>query len=764
MTTPGEARSQPSPPAAAKPAFELLHPGVQRQLWQMRWTNLRPLQVEAIRALARPSGDVILSAATASGKTEAAFLPILSQIADEPTGSVRAIYVGPLKALINDPFSRVEELCTYLDIPVHRWHGDVPASKKAKLIESPGGVLLITPESLESIFVNKSGHLRSLFGGLRFIVIDELHSFLSSERGLHLRSLLCRLVPKFESPAQCRVAGLSATLGEPGDAQRFVRPDDPDRAALLRDTGPEKEIKFKIHAYRVQPYRPEADVDDDAVNEPPANEGGTAGDNARALVEDLIPLASDIVTHCAGSANLVFANVKALVEEYADTCAEVAKKRGLRDLFLVHHGSLSAEIREDTEQTMKGGALATTFCSSTLEMGIDIGSVRAVGQIGAPYSVASFAQRMGRSGRRDGEPRIMRMYVQCEEPDAKSSLFDRLHLELIRGIALTELMLSGWVEPASPPVCDLSTLTQQIISVIAEIGGIRALELYHRLCVAGAFRDVEKPLFVRLLRNLAARDVIEQVPGQHDLILGLVGERLRKEKGFYAVFPTPEEFTVLNDAQVIGTIQTAYDEGEHLLLAGRRWQVLQLDRERREIHVAPAKGKKLPLFGGKGGDVHPRVRQMMMQVLSSADAYGYLDSNAKALLGEARGVAAAARIFDSPVVPLGPSAAALFTWTGTKIQRTLDTALAVGGIKARDEGVAFTCELDPDQLRERVGRYLATALDATALARASTPARHRKYDYLLDDDLIVESWVRGSLDVAGAGEVLRSIGLAVASS
>jgi ATP-dependent Lhr-like helicase len=159
----------------------------------MQWTNLRPLQVDAIRYLLQTEGDAILSAATASGKTEAAFLPILSKIAAQPRDSVRVIYVGPLKALINDQFGRIEELCNHLDVPVHRWHGDVPASKKAKLVQNPGGVLLITPESLESLFINRSSALRSLFGGLEFVVVDELHSFLDNERGLHLRSLLSRL-------------------------------------------------------------------------------------------------------------------------------------------------------------------------------------------------------------------------------------------------------------------------------------------------------------------------------------------------------------------------------------------------------------------------------------------------------------------------------------------------------------------------------------------------------------------------------------------
>jgi Lhr-like helicase len=191
----GSANQMPGGERAAS-AFGMLHPGVQRQLWRMGWKSLRPLQVNTIHAILGGGGHVILSAATASGKTEAAFLPILSRIAQEPRGSVRAMYLGPLKALINDQFGRVEELCTHLEVPVYHWHGDVSAKEKAQLVEQPGGVLLITPESLESLFVNRSQYLSRLFGGLRFVVIDELHSFLDNERdrtGLWTRKGLRRL-------------------------------------------------------------------------------------------------------------------------------------------------------------------------------------------------------------------------------------------------------------------------------------------------------------------------------------------------------------------------------------------------------------------------------------------------------------------------------------------------------------------------------------------------------------------------------------------
>ena len=177
-------------------AFQRLHPIIQEELYRMKWTALRPIQVDAIHAILGSDAHLIISAMTAGGKTEAAFLPILSDIVEDYSSSVRALYVGPLKALINDQFRRLEELCEHAEIPVHKWHGDVGQSKKHGVLKSPGGVLLITPESIESLFINHPDKLDKLFSHLTYIVIDELHAFLDTERGAQLRSLLARLAQR----------------------------------------------------------------------------------------------------------------------------------------------------------------------------------------------------------------------------------------------------------------------------------------------------------------------------------------------------------------------------------------------------------------------------------------------------------------------------------------------------------------------------------------------------------------------------------------
>jgi len=725
-------------PAGVAAAFAMLHPGVQRQLWRMGWTELRQLQVDAIRQIMSSDHPVILSAATASGKTEAAFLPVLSMIADEPSGSVRAVYLGPLKALINDQFARVEELCEHLELPVYRWHGDVSAAHKAKLVQQPGGVLLITPESLESLFVNRSQHLTKLFAGIRFVVIDELHSFLSDERGLHLRSLLCRL-RAIAPPTGYRPIGLSATIGD-FSAQRYL--DRHDRVKVILDHGPGKELKLRIHAY-LEEVPPE---------ELPPEEGADAVDDSPPDV--LRRIAEDIVKHCAGNANLVFTNAKGDVEEYADLCTRIAAARALPDQYLVHHGSLSAEIREDTERAMKDGTSATTFCSSTLEMGVDIGSVRMVGQVGPPWSVTSLKQRLGRSGRRPGEPQVVRIYVRCRRPGRNADLFDRLHLNLVQAIAVTELMLEGWVEPPVPPRWDLSTLAQQVISVTSQTGGIRADRLYERLCGCGAFREIDPQSFARLLRQLARADVIEQIEG-NDLILGLRGERLRRDRGFYAVFPTPEEYAVLHGGKALGTLECAPEKDDHLLFAAKRWRVVDVDHDRLELHVAPARGWKRPKFGGTGGEVHPRVREKMREVLAASAAYVYLNAEGREALEYARQAARIVGALATRILPLSGSRTAVMSWTGTRIQRTLQVLFQVCGATAIDETVALVFPTPPDIVCTAVAAAAKLSDDATAIQTLALPSRAvRKYDHLLGDELRWESFIKGAMDLEGARQVL----------
>ena len=331
-------------------AFALLHPKVKEVIWKMGWTSLRPIQVEAIHQVLEGNGDIIISARTASGKTEAAFLPIISQIVERPSPGIRAIYAGPLKALINDQFLRLERICEKSEIPVHKWHGDVPQAAKKKLLEKPAGILLITPESLESVFVNHSQRLSSVFGNLSYFVIDELHSFLESERGAHLKSLMSRL--EMKTTNRVRRFGLSATIGELDLARQWLRPLAPEQVSLIT-SDEKKTVKLRVLGYQTlaPPKGVNAQSGDDEDEEEP---------NSSML--------DDISTMYRGKSALIFANRKREIEKAADYARREAERQKIPNTFRVHHGSLSKGEREETEDALRSTSKIATFCSSTLEM------------------------------------------------------------------------------------------------------------------------------------------------------------------------------------------------------------------------------------------------------------------------------------------------------------------------------------------------------------------------------------------------------------
>jgi len=730
-----------SPPDAEPHAFTLLAAGVQRQLYSMGWRELRAIQAKAIRAYVGTDADLLIMAETAGGKTEAAFLPVLSAISTEPIGSVRAMYVGPLKALINDQFGRLEDLCTHLDVKVHRWHGDVSASQKAALIKEPSGVLLITPESLESLLINRTRHLGDLFGGLRAIVIDEVHAFLSGERGLHLASLLSR-VRRYvrQDQRRPRMLGLSATVGDPSAAQRYLNPSDPRDVSIITDDGPGKQIKFRIHGYV-------KDTDGDEGAEDQVVVGAVRTTAPDAELETMQRIAQDLAEHCRTHSNLVFANAKGDIELYADMANECCRNDGLPESFLVHHGSLAKEVREDTEATMKGGRAMTTVCSSTLEMGIDIGSVWMVGQIGAPWSVASFKQRLGRSGRKDGEPRRLRGYVICEDGTNEKDPLSQLPLELLQTVAICELMLRQWVEPPAPSSMDLSTLAHQMISTIAETGAIDASSLQQRLCRDGPFVHFDKPTFAAVLRNLGAVDVLEQGP-DGSLILGLEGERLRAKKDFYGAFASRIEFTIIAGDRTLGSlpVDTVPKVGEHLVFAARRWQVIDVDAARMSLYVTPAKRRQRPVFTGGLGDIHQKIRDEMLAVLAGQTTYPYLDQTSAEALDRARHTARTRGLGRRALIDLTSDRCLWLTWTGTRQHRTCLALLSWAGVEAIDRQVAIEGRASVEDVRRIVTDAIKSPPALRDLAQMIAPKQFRKFDYLFTEDLLNESIAADRLD------------------
>lgn len=712
------------------PAFDLLSQSIQHCLWRMNWTELRPIQSESIRAILQTEDDLIVSAATASGKTEAAFLPIISHIDSNRKNSIQALCISPLKALINDQFRRLDELCEYAEIPVHRWHGDVGQDKKAKLVKNPGGILLLTPESLESLFINRTAALERMFAHLEFVVIDELHAFVGRERGTHMRSLLSRLEQRIKH--SYRVVALSATLGDwPKLYAQWLRPKSHESVRIVEDRSASRTVRLKIYGYPNEHLRKNAPADE-------------SQDQDSDLDVEFAKVLSDLQSCFNGRHGLIFANSRNNVEWFADALNHLNETGGQPRSYLVHHGSVSKHVREETENLMRGDVPFTTLCSSSLELGIDIGDVQIVGQLGAPWSVNSLIQRLGRSGRRGDQGSEIRIFI-TEPPGPKkdAELIDRLHVELLQAIALTELMLEKWMEPPDIRPFDPSTFVQQIMSVLAEAGGINASSLFTRLVESGTFGTFTKSQFASILRSLRDHDIVQQMD-EGDLILGLQGERIVKSFEFYSAFTSAKELKVVHVGKHIGSISGLMPPqvSDHILLAGRRWQVVHIDDRTSTIEVIPAKGRKSAKFSPSGGFIDDKVFEKMRQVLFTDKSFAYLSKGASIWLNEARTAAAEANLSTGSWVEQSSQSCLFFPWCGTKTLITMGLLARYAGLENTNrEGVAIEFRASVSDTRLKLAELLKHAPGAEEIADLEVDQVFRKYDDYLPSDILRSSFI-----------------------
>lgn len=752
--TPAMTSSHPSssegrvpPTERTSSSFELLHERIQRWVWEKGWPELRDVQERAIKPILAGERDVILAAATAGGKTEAAFLPICTRLVDEQTPSIRALYVSPLKALINDQFGRLEELCDSLQVPVHRWHGDVPATAKRKLLEHPSGILLITPESLEALFVNQGTRVGVIFASLGWVVLDEVHAYIGTERGRQFQSLLHRV----ELAIGRRVprVGLSATLGDMRLAAEYLRPGEGGSVDCIEGTQGGQELRVQIRAYR-EPATAPADEDDDES------------------LSAVHAIADHLYSVLRGANHLVFANSRVRVERYADILRRRSESEKVPNEFFPHHGNLSKELREDVEAQLKDSTRPTTaICTSTLELGIDIGRVAGVAQVGSPFSASSLRQRLGRSGRRN-DPAVLRGYVRARELNDSSPVVDALRLELVQFAAMVELLVQRWCEPPESGALHLSTLVHQVLSLVAERGGVQARSAWRDLCHTGPFRGVDAGRFATLLRDMGHEDLLTQMP-DGNLILGGKGERIVNHFGFYAVFQTPEEFRLIHQGRPLGTM--AFDqmlvENLHIVFAGRRWRVVSVSIEEKLVVVEPAPGGRMPRFDpGLGGLVHDGVRRRMRDLLESGIQPAYLDNEAQRLLTEGRAAYVRLGLDEDTIVACGKDTV-LFPWRGDRVLNTIAALLAARGLSVMVTGAALTvADISPAAVRAQLEELVrAGVADPLELAASVKNKASEKYDWVLGEELLSLDYASRALDTAGAHaaltEMLGGTGLAV---
>jgi len=636
-------------------SFDLLSEPIRKYIRDKRWEQLRPIQTAAINKIITTDSNYILASRTASGKTEAAFLPILSKVDFNERG-VQVLYISPLIALINDQFYRIEELCKYLDVTVTKWHGEANKTLKDRIIKQPNGVILITPESLEAMFVNKPFNVKQLFSNLKYVVIDEIHSFIGNDRGTQLKSILSRL--QDINVSRYKIIGLSATIGDYDEAKKFTGDEQNTKVLLDRST---KETNAVFRYFK--------------------NES----------TELPLELLKDLYIETKDNKVLIFPNSRGRAEEVAVKLRKISDRVNGHPNYFSHHSSVDKEVREYVEYFAKNNNRQNfcISCTSTLELGIDIGTVDEVVQIDSTHSVSSLIQRIGRSGRKDGESSNLYLYATDK-------------WSLLQSLACWLLYKDGFIEPPQTTEKPYDILLHQALSITKGHSGILLKELSKQLKENFAFNQIDILEIEEILNHLIEIDYLEKL--RYEVIIGVEGEKVVNSREFYSVFKTEENFKVVNAGNTIGQIPFSPQivEDENLLLAAKIWKIRFVDFKSKKIEVIPAKDGKKPIFYGSGGIINPRIREKMFEILFCTTNFDVLDEPSDDQIEELRKDFSVFNISDTQLErPLLSTEKhlQLFTFTGTRINRTIQLLLNIAGIKNTldDSCSGFDIEVTKDE-------------------------------------------------------------------
>ncbi|WP_312082193.1 MULTISPECIES: DEAD/DEAH box helicase [Epilithonimonas] len=704
-------------------AFNLLSEPIRKYIRDKGWESLRPIQEAAIQRIMSTENNYVLISRTASGKTEAAFLPILSRTNFKEEG-VMVLYISPLIALINDQFRRVEELCEYLDISVTKWHGEASKGQKEKILKNPNGIVLITPESLEAMFVNKPYNVKHLFESLEFVVIDEIHSFLGSDRGIQLQSILSRL--QKINKTKFKTLALSATVSDSNqyvELKNFI--GDVENTKIIRDITP-KPINAVFRYFE-----------------------GTGAE----LPLDLL---KDLYVQTRNNKSLIFPNARGRVEEVAVKLRKISDKVGGHQNYFSHHSSVDKEVREYVEFFAKNNTYQnfSIACTSTLELGIDIGSVDQVVQIDATHSIASLIQRVGRSGRRDDKASNLFLYATNR-------------WTLLQSVACWLLYEEKYIEPVILNEKPYDILVHQILSTVKGTSGILKKNLISVLQENNAFKNISKTDIEEIIDFLVAKDLLEKL--EFELILGIVGEKIVNNREFYSVFQTEDLFKVSHKGNKIGemplTIQVREDE--NIYLSARIWKIAHVDLKSKKIEVIPANDGKKPIFEGNGANIAERIRQKMLEILVSKKEYDFLDEPSQNIITEMQKEFS---IFDINDLysqrPLHSTNSNLtfFSFTSSKINKTLKIVFDAVGIENfyTELESAFEIKINKDEFAQKlknlssfdvnIDLVLANVLDATP-----NILDFSKYGKFLPVKFQLEILKNSYYDLLGCERFLRSL-------
>ena len=721
----------------SKSAFERYAPFIQEYIYRKKWTDLREVQVEACEAILDTNKHVIIASGTASGKTEAAFFPILTLLDQRPSDSIGIMYIGPLKALINDQFERLKDLLEDRDIPVWPWHGDVSQTTKKKALKTAQGVLQITPESLEALLMRHPGDARRLFSDLRFVVIDEIHALMGEDRGLQVLCLLSRL----ESLIGCkpRRIGLSATLNDYQPAMDFLSAGGSVGAIAVGIQSHKRTISLCAESFVVP-------------------------EDEHKATEVIAKYNEFIYANCHTKKCLIFTNSRGNAEKTIADMKNIAKAKQDRDVFYVHHGSVSASLRQETEHALRDNEGPTVAAATlTLELGIDIGDLDSTIQLGAPYTCSSFVQRLGRSGRRTGKSQMM--FVNLHDEKHKNP-FDELPWDLLRSIAIIQLYLEErWVEPFEQKKKPFSLLAHQTLSALMMYGELSPKELARNVLLLPPFKNIiSADEYKELLRYMLQKDYIQRMD-DGGLIVGLKGEKIANHFSFYAVFQDEEAYHVMAKDGEIGTLTNCPAIDEVFVLAGRSWRVISIDEERKNIYVSQTKSSKIPSWTGTGGDIHTKVVRRMKQVLQESVVYPYLQPNAANLLAQARMFAMETGLLESDILQCGEKSFFISPWVGTKEIRTIAKLLSCGlknqldiySVASSRYYLQVTTGLSPEEFLEKFKELNISLNNPDVILPKDQTPKVDKYDSMVPESLLRSAFLHNQMCVPDAIGIVNNL-------
>ena len=592
--------------------FSGLPPFLKEYIHTSRWTEFRDIQLRAFEVMFGSDSHLLLSSGTSSGKTEAAMFPVIASLHEDPPKGIGALYISPLKALIDDQFGRLTLVLRDSDIQLTSWHGESEVGMKERLRKEPSGILQITPESLQGLVYGDPEETRRLFGDLRFVIIDEVHAFMDSDRGIQL---LCCLERMERVTGRCaRRIGLSATLSDTSAAEAWLSASTgKDTVTAVCPAEQKREVRVLYN------HIPREDPED--------------GNRARKLAVGRTYMR--MFHEVDGRSSIIFVNSRITAERTARSLSKMAERLGSKMEVYVHHGSVSKESRKIAEEHLRSGRSdVTTVATSTLELGVDIGSLDTILQIGAPHSCSSLLQRMGRSGRRGGAQSLV---LICNDDDQMwwSDVYG-VSVNLIRSIAMVELAVKeGWVEPPRIVKRPYGILLQQTMAYLRNSVGARFTELCDEVLALYPFKEISKDDYRVLVKHMVERGLLEYMKDA-TLVLGPDGEKIAFGKGFPVVFAGSKDIEIRFEGKSIGTVQKIPEIGGNILLSGRVWAIASVSPDGSFAEVVESDGSSDTSWKSGAPEYHRRVLRKMLEILRSDEQYEYVDEGGLRRLNESR--------------------------------------------------------------------------------------------------------------------------------